>query len=162
MSVPSHICNFYSSYFFEAHFPMIQVFDSAREREKERELLYPDACGGGGRGWISHGTQGYGRVHVARETCALHTDRISCDTLVDFWSALAKETHQGLLRMKEEDFVGKLMYRCVCLCLSPAFLVTRLCGAQSFILEVRTNIVDTETQDLYISILLRKEAYHER
>ncbi|XP_022766844.1 uncharacterized protein LOC111311595 [Durio zibethinus] len=87
------------------------VFDSARARERERELLYPDACGGGGRGWISHGIAGYGRGHGTRETCALHTARLSCDTLVDFWSALGEETRQSLLRMKEEDFIERLMYR---------------------------------------------------
>ncbi|KAI3471515.1 hypothetical protein Pfo_028165 [Paulownia fortunei] len=61
------------------------VFDSARARERERELLYPDACGGGGRGWISQGIAGYGRGHGTRETCALHTARLSVETLVDFW-----------------------------------------------------------------------------
>lgn len=86
------------------------VFDSARARERERELLYPDACGGGGRGWISQNTN-YGRGHGMRETCALHTARLSCDTLVDFWSALGEETRQSLLRMKEEDFIERLMYR---------------------------------------------------
>ncbi|KAL1815251.1 hypothetical protein ACET3Z_017825 [Daucus carota] len=87
------------------------VFDSARARERERELLYPDACGGGGRGWISQGMTGYGRGHGTRETCALHTARLSVDTLVDFWSALGEETRQSLLRMKEEDFIERLMYR---------------------------------------------------
>ncbi|KAJ4979503.1 hypothetical protein NE237_010283 [Protea cynaroides] len=87
------------------------VFDSARARERERELLYPDACGGGGRGWISQGAASYGRGHGTRETCALHTARLSCDTLVDFWSALGDETRQSLLRMKEEDFIDRLMYR---------------------------------------------------
>ncbi|XP_044508245.1 uncharacterized protein LOC123227486 [Mangifera indica] len=87
------------------------VFDSARARERERELLYPDACGGGGRGWISQGMASFGRVHGTRETCALHTARLSCDTLVDFWSALGEETRQSLLRMKEEDFIERLMYR---------------------------------------------------
>lgn len=87
------------------------VFDSARARERERELLYPDACGGGGRGWISQGIASYGRGHGTRETCALHTARLSCDTLVDFWSALGEETRYSLLRMKEEDFIERLMYR---------------------------------------------------
>ncbi|KAF5747733.1 hypothetical protein HS088_TW05G00460 [Tripterygium wilfordii] len=87
------------------------VFDSARARERERELLYPDACGGGGRGWISQGITSYGRGHGPRETCALHTARLSCDTLVDFWSALGEETRQSLLRMKEEDFIERLMFR---------------------------------------------------
>ncbi|CAL1372360.1 unnamed protein product [Linum trigynum] len=87
------------------------VFDSARARERERELLYPDACGGGGRGWISQGIASYGRGHGTRETCALHTARLSCDTLLDFWSALGEETRQSLLRMKEEDFIERLMYR---------------------------------------------------
>ncbi|XP_039068352.1 uncharacterized protein LOC120214538 [Hibiscus syriacus] len=87
------------------------VFDSARARERERELLYPDACGGGGRGWISQGIANYGRGHGTRETCALHTARLSCDALVDFWSVLGEETRQSLLRMKEEDFIERLMYR---------------------------------------------------
>ncbi|XP_057509320.1 LOW QUALITY PROTEIN: uncharacterized protein LOC130791970 [Actinidia eriantha] len=87
------------------------VFDSARARERERELLYPDACGGGGRGWTSQGMAGYGRGHGTRETCALHSARLSVDTLVDFWSALGEETRQSLLRMKEEDFIERLMYR---------------------------------------------------
>ncbi|KAI3723263.1 hypothetical protein L2E82_34727 [Cichorium intybus] len=87
------------------------VFGSARARERERELLYPDACGGGGRGWISQGMVGYGRGHGTRETCALHTARLSVDTLVDFWSALGEETRRSLLKMKEEDFMERLMYR---------------------------------------------------
>ncbi|KAG6427007.1 hypothetical protein SASPL_111246 [Salvia splendens] len=87
------------------------VFGSAQARERERELLYPDACGGGGRGWISQGIAGYGRGHGTRETCALHTARLSVETLVDFWSALGEETRLSLLRMKEEDFIERLMYR---------------------------------------------------
>ncbi|XP_042514487.1 uncharacterized protein LOC122089094 isoform X2 [Macadamia integrifolia] len=88
-----------------------KVFDSARARERERELLYPDACGGEGRGWISQGAATYGRGHGTRETCALHTARLSCDALMDFWSALGDETRQSLLRMKEVDFIERLMYR---------------------------------------------------
>ncbi|WJX78721.1 hypothetical protein P8452_61910 [Trifolium repens] len=87
------------------------VFDGAQARERERELLYPDACGGAGRGWISQGIASYGRGHGIRETCALHTARLSCDTLVDFWSALGEETRFSLLRMKEDDFIERLMYR---------------------------------------------------
>ncbi|ONK75047.1 uncharacterized protein A4U43_C03F12770 [Asparagus officinalis] len=87
------------------------VFDSARAREHERELLYPDACGGGGRGWISQAMTNYGRGHGTRESCALHTARLSCDTLIDFWSALGDETRTSLLRMREEDFIERLMYR---------------------------------------------------
>ncbi|GAB4851518.1 hypothetical protein Ancab_030919 [Ancistrocladus abbreviatus] len=99
-------------YFYSKSLKGLQsVFDSARARERERELLYPDACGGGGRGWISQGMTSYGRGHGTRETCALHTARLSCDILVDFWSALGEETQQSLLRMKEEDFVERLMYR---------------------------------------------------
>ncbi|KAI3683646.1 hypothetical protein L1987_84157 [Smallanthus sonchifolius] len=86
------------------------VFDSARARERECELLYPDACGGGGRGWISRGMVGHGRGHGTRETCALHTARLSVDTLIDFWSTLGEETRYSLLRMKEEDFMERLMY----------------------------------------------------
>ncbi|KAJ4795698.1 Stress response protein nst1 [Rhynchospora pubera] len=95
--------------------PLQNVFDSARAREREREMLYPDACGGEGRGWISQGSggsiTGYGRGHGTRETCALHTARLSCDTLMDFWSALGDETRASLLQMKEEDFIERLMYR---------------------------------------------------
>ncbi|XP_074582674.1 uncharacterized protein LOC141838938 [Curcuma longa] len=91
--------------------PLQNVYDSARAREHERELLYPDACGGGGRGWISQGIANYGKGHGSRETCALHTARHSCDTLVDFWSALGEETRLSLLRMKEEDFIERLIYR---------------------------------------------------
>lgn len=87
------------------------VFDNARAREREREMLYPDACGGGGRGWISPVMPNYGRGHGTRDTCALHTARLSCDTLVDFWSALGEETRSSLLRMKEEDFIERLMHR---------------------------------------------------
>ncbi|CAL4932587.1 unnamed protein product [Urochloa decumbens] len=87
------------------------VFDNARAREREREMLYPDACGGGGRGWISPVIPNYGRGHGTRDTCALHTARLSCDTLVDFWSALGEETRSTLLRMKEEDFIERLMHR---------------------------------------------------
>ncbi|KAL6596328.1 hypothetical protein ACP70R_047692 [Stipagrostis hirtigluma subsp. patula] len=88
-----------------------KVFDNARAREREREMLYPDACGAGGRGWISQGMASYSRGHGTREMCALHTAHLSCDTLVDFWSALGEETRSSLLRMKEEDFIEKLMYR---------------------------------------------------
>eukprot|EP00250_Pteridium_aquilinum_P006714 c16576_g1_i1 orf=170-4153(-) len=89
------------------------VCDCARARDRERELLYPDACGGGGRGWISQGigNSGSGRGHSLKETCALHTARLSCDALVDFWSALGEETRRSLLRMKEEDFIARLMFR---------------------------------------------------
>ncbi|KAL5229746.1 hypothetical protein ABZP36_028522 [Zizania latifolia] len=87
------------------------VFDNARAREREREMLYPDACGGGGRGWISPVITNYGRGHGTRDTCALHTARLSCDTLVDFWSALGEETRLSLLHMKEEDFIERLMHR---------------------------------------------------
>uniref|UniRef100_A0A804PBV6 Uncharacterized protein n=1 Tax=Zea mays TaxID=4577 RepID=A0A804PBV6_MAIZE len=88
-----------------------KVFDNARAREREREMLYPDACGGGGRGWISPVIPNYGRGHGTRDTCALHTAHLSCDTLVDFWSALGEETRSSLLRMKEEDFIERLMHR---------------------------------------------------
>lgn len=88
------------------------VFDGARKRESQRKLRYPDACGGDGRGWISQGGMtSYGRGHGTREACALHTARLSCDTLLGFWSALGDETQLSLLRMKEEDFIERLMYR---------------------------------------------------
>ncbi|KAM0852284.1 hypothetical protein ACQ4PT_051846 [Festuca glaucescens] len=87
------------------------VFDNARSRERDREMLYPDACGGGGRGWISPAIANYGRGHGTRDTCALHTARLSCDTLVDFWSALGDEARSSLLRLKEEDFTERLMHR---------------------------------------------------
>ncbi|KAH7297297.1 hypothetical protein KP509_26G064500 [Ceratopteris richardii] len=87
------------------------VCDCARSKERERELLYPDACGGGGRGWISQGNNNSGRGYSLKETCALHTARLSCNALVDFWSALGEETRKSLLRMKEEDFIARLMYR---------------------------------------------------
>lgn len=98
---------------------MYQVFDGARARERERLLLYPDACGGGGRGWIQ-GMTGHGRGHGTRENCALHTARLSVETLVDFWSALGEETRQSLVRMKEDDFIERLMYRCATL-FPPSF-----------------------------------------
>lgn len=88
-----------------------QVFDNARLREREREMLYPDACGGGGRGWISQGMASYSRGYGTRETCALHTAHLSCNTLVNFWSALCDETRSSLLRMKEDDFIERLMFR---------------------------------------------------
>ncbi|KAL5070702.1 hypothetical protein RYX36_021589 [Vicia faba] len=87
------------------------VFNGAHARERERELLYHDACGGTGRGWISQGIESYGRGHGARETCALHTAKLSSDTLVDFWSAVGEETRFSLLRIKEEDFMERLMFR---------------------------------------------------
>uniref|UniRef100_A0A0D9XH80 Uncharacterized protein n=1 Tax=Leersia perrieri TaxID=77586 RepID=A0A0D9XH80_9ORYZ len=87
------------------------VFDNARAREREREMLYPDACGGGGRGWISPVIVNYGRGHGMRDTCALHTARLSCDALVGFWFDLGEETRSSLLRMKEEDFIERLMHR---------------------------------------------------
>ncbi|EPS71588.1 hypothetical protein M569_03168, partial [Genlisea aurea] len=87
-----------------------KVFDSARERETEREMLYPDACGGDRRGWISQGNARYGKCHATRETCALHNAKLSVETLVKFWSH-EEETRESLLRMKEEDFIERLMYR---------------------------------------------------
>ncbi|KAE8711134.1 hypothetical protein F3Y22_tig00110303pilonHSYRG00302 [Hibiscus syriacus] len=64
--------------------------------------------GGGGRGWISQGISSCGRGIGTRETCALHTARLSCDTLVDFWSALGEETRRSLLRMKKILSKGSL------------------------------------------------------
>ena len=85
----------------------------------------------------------YGRGHGTRETCALHTARLSVDTLVDFWSALGDETRQSLLRMKEEDFIERLMYRFVLCFLYLVFsrialpLLTRLSSA-IFVLAIPT------------------------
>ncbi|KAJ0258336.1 Uncharacterized protein HA466_0071430 [Hirschfeldia incana] len=99
-------------YLYAKSFKVLQtVFESARAREKERELLYPDACGGDGRVWISQGMSGYGKGHGTREACALHTRWLSCDTLVDFYSALEDESRQSLFTMKEEDFIGRLTSR---------------------------------------------------
>lgn len=87
------------------------MFDFGRSRERERELLYPNACGEGKRGWISQGVASNGKGNVVRETCAFHTAKISCETLVDYWSGLNDESRQSLLQMEEEDFVAKLTYR---------------------------------------------------
>ncbi|KAL0720432.1 hypothetical protein Bca4012_035031 [Brassica carinata] len=102
-------------YLYAKSFKVLQtVFESARARERERELLYPDACGGDGRVWISQGVSGYGKGYGTRESCALHTTWLSCDTLVDFWSALEDESRQSLFTMKEEDFIDKLTSRFDC------------------------------------------------
>ncbi|KAG5395677.1 hypothetical protein IGI04_017491 [Brassica rapa subsp. trilocularis] len=96
-------------YLYPKSFKVLQtVFESARARERERELLYPDACGGDGRVWIS---QGYGKGHGTREACALHTRWLSADTLVDFYSALEDQSRLSLFTMKEEDFIGRLTSR---------------------------------------------------
>lgn len=82
------------------------MFESARARERKRELLYPHACGS------RQGMVGYGKGHgTTRDTCALHTTSLSCDTLVAFWSALEEETRLSLSRMKEEDFIERLTNR---------------------------------------------------
>ncbi|KAJ4892139.1 Uncharacterized protein Rs2_31887 [Raphanus sativus] len=102
-------------YLYAKSFKVLQtVFESARARERERELLYPDACGGDGRIWISQGMSGYGKGHGTRESCALHTTWLSCDTLVDFWSALEDQSRQSLFTMKEEDFIDRLTSRFDC------------------------------------------------
>ncbi|KAJ0258337.1 hypothetical protein HA466_0071440 [Hirschfeldia incana] len=102
-------------YLYAKSFKVLQtVFESARARERERELLYPDACGGDGRVWISQGVSGYGKGHGTRESCALHTTWLACDTLVDFWSALEDESRQSLFTMREEDFIDKLTSRFDC------------------------------------------------
>ncbi|KAF8097805.1 hypothetical protein N665_0280s0008 [Sinapis alba] len=102
-------------YLYPKSFKVLQtVFESARARERERELLYPDACGGDGRVWISQGMSGYGKGHGTREACALHTRWLSCDTLVDFYSALEDESRHSLFTMKEEDFIGRLTSRFDC------------------------------------------------
>ncbi|KAJ4906622.1 Uncharacterized protein Rs2_10280 [Raphanus sativus] len=97
-------------YLYAKSFKGLQnVFESGRARERERELLYPHACG------RSQGMIGYGKSHgTTRETCALHTTRLSCDTLVAFLSALEEESRQSLLRMKEEDFIERLTNRFKC------------------------------------------------
>lgn len=88
-------------------------------RERERELLYPDACGGDGRVWIS---QGYGKGYGTRDSCALHTTWLSCETLVDFWSALEDESRLSLFTMKEEDFIDRLTSRFFSLLIFNFFL----------------------------------------
>lgn len=78
------------------------MFDNARKRERERKLNNPNACGVGGRRWKGPGT---------REACAVHNARIPLERMVDFWSSLGKESRQSLLKMKEEDFIERLVYR---------------------------------------------------
>nr|VDC90099.1 unnamed protein product [Brassica oleracea] len=97
-------------YLYAKSFKGLQnVFESARARERKRELLYPHACGS------RQGMVGYGKGHgTTRDTCALHTTSLSCDTLVAFWSALEEETRLSLSRMKEEDFIERLTNRFKC------------------------------------------------
>ncbi|XP_074349464.1 uncharacterized protein LOC141689174 isoform X1 [Apium graveolens] len=78
------------------------VFDNARARERERKLSNPNACGVGGRRWKGPGS---------RETCAVHNARLPLEKMVDFWSALGKESRVSLLKMKKEDFMERLVYR---------------------------------------------------
>ncbi|KAJ1432853.1 hypothetical protein SESBI_06393 [Sesbania bispinosa] len=88
------------------------VFDGARARERERELLYPDACGGGGRGWISQGIVSYGRGHGDKGEpvpCILPGFHV-----IHWWifgQHWVRKTRQSLLRMKEEDFIERLMFQ---------------------------------------------------
>lgn len=73
-------------------------------------------------------TAGHGRPHISRETCALHTARLPVNTLVDFWSAIGDETQYSLMRMKEEDFIERLVYRCMsCFYYSRSFLNLNYC-----------------------------------
>lgn len=79
------------------------MFDSARTRERERKLLYPFACGVGGRKW---------KGPASREACVVHTVRLpNLEDLVDFWSSQGEESRQSLLKMKEVDFVEQLTFR---------------------------------------------------
>lgn len=78
------------------------MFDNARARERERKLINPNACGVGGRRWKGPGS---------RETCAVHNARLPLEKMVEFWSALGKESRGSLLKMKEEDFMERLVYR---------------------------------------------------
>lgn len=55
------------------------------------------------------------RHHNPKESCALHKAKLSCEALVDFWGALGEETRASLLRMKEEDFIERLIRRWVSL-----------------------------------------------
>ncbi|WZZ40419.1 hypothetical protein YC2023_036678 [Brassica napus] len=73
-------------YLYAKSFKGLQnVFESARARERKRELLYPHACGS------RQGMVGYA-----------------------FWSALEEETRLSLSRMKEEDFIERLTNRFKC------------------------------------------------
>ncbi|KAL8096663.1 hypothetical protein AgCh_037585 [Apium graveolens] len=78
------------------------VFDNARAPERERKLSSPNACGVGGRRWKGPGS---------RETCAVHNARLPLEKMVEFWSAMGKESRKSLLKMKEEDFMEQLVYR---------------------------------------------------
>ncbi|WOH07210.1 hypothetical protein DCAR_0626639 [Daucus carota subsp. sativus] len=90
-------------YLFSTSLKGIQnVFDNARKRERERKLNNPNACGVGGRRWKGPGT---------REACAVHNARIPLERMVGFWSSLGKESRQSLLKMKEEDFIERLVHR---------------------------------------------------
>ncbi|KAM0012515.1 hypothetical protein Hdeb2414_s0052g00753001 [Helianthus debilis subsp. tardiflorus] len=101
-----NVCQSYNYIFVALFFLYVEC------KRAECELLYTDACGGGGRGWISQGMMGHGRGHLTRGTCALHIARRSLDTLVDFWSELGEETRHSLLKM-EENFMEHQMYRYV-------------------------------------------------
>ncbi|CDY64575.1 BnaCnng44110D [Brassica napus] len=138
-------------YLYAKSFKALQtVFESARVRERERELLYPDACGGDGRVWIS---QGYGKGYGTRDSCALHTTWLSCETLVDFWSALEDESRLSLFTMKEEDFIDRLTSRFFSLCFSVTmcldmiwFLhlvacITELFDCKKFCRDCRKNVI---------------------
>lgn len=78
------------------------MFDSARKRESERKLLFPVACGVGGRKW---------KGPASREACAVHTVRLPLEKLVDFWSSQGEESRQSILKMKEADFNEQLRVR---------------------------------------------------
>ncbi|KAK1367401.1 hypothetical protein POM88_042962 [Heracleum sosnowskyi] len=90
-------------YLFSTSLKGIQnVFDNARARERERKLINPIACGVGGRRWKGPGS---------RETCGVHNARLPLEKMVEFWSPLGEESRQSLLKMKEEDFMERLVYR---------------------------------------------------
>lgn len=84
------------------------MFRGNWRRERERESLHPIACGGGGRGGV-----GGKPLKSNKESCGLHTARVSCSSLLNFWSALGPNARMGLLAMEEAKFLDCLNARWV-------------------------------------------------